>query len=152
MPVALRMNHDRPGLANLLLQPGMAVVPVGAGLAHRKIDFEGLAGIDAGKGDAGHAVHLERQQNAVPVDRGRLVEMVVHPQVGVLSFPEFDDRAGRGVIERDSGCPAAGDIDRLAADMDVHHHIACGAARDLSGGGVEMPCRAFGHAVAGIGW
>src|SRR3546814_6822630 len=48
----------------------MAVIPVGAALAHVEAVVVRLAAADAVETDARHAVHVRRQQDAVPVDRG----------------------------------------------------------------------------------
>src|SRR3546814_10315098 len=61
----------RPVMAELLLQARMAVIPIGARLHDRKLVGEGRARLDAGEGNPGHAVHLERHEQPVPVDRGR---------------------------------------------------------------------------------
>ena len=60
----------------LFLQTGMAVVPVRAGLPDLETVGESRARLDAGEAHHRHAVHILRQQDAVPVDRGVLVEAV----------------------------------------------------------------------------
>ena len=124
----------------------MAVVPVGAVLANRELDLEGVAGIDAGKHDPGDAVHLERQQDAVPMDRRGLVEMVVHAQAGGLALPKFYQWPGDGVVDGNRRGPPACNVDDLAADMHVHVHIAGGAARYLSRCGIQLGA----HTGAGV--
>ncbi|CAJ0737398.1 hypothetical protein R77592_04311 [Ralstonia mannitolilytica] len=51
-----------------LLEARMRVVPVAAALSHLEAVGKGLAGRNAVEADARYAIHLERQDNAVPVD------------------------------------------------------------------------------------
>ena len=96
---ALGIDHDRPIMAGLFLQAGMAVPPIGAGLADRRqIIGEGFAGLDAGKADAGHAVILKRHQDSVPMDRTVLVQMVGHVDLDRLPFGQAHQRAGHAAI------------------------------------------------------
>src|SRR3546814_19031041 len=62
-----RIDDDRAVMADLLLEPRMAVIPVGAVLADWELVGEGGPWLDAREADAGHAVHVERQDEAVPV-------------------------------------------------------------------------------------
>ena len=64
-----RLDDERAVEAALLLEAGVAVVPVGAALPHAEAIRVGLARVDAVEAQAGHAVHVGRQQDAVPVDR-----------------------------------------------------------------------------------
>src|SRR3546814_6299395 len=66
---ARRVDDDRAVMADLLLEPGMAVIPVGAVLDDREFVGEGRLRQDAGEADAGHAVHVKGKDEAVPVDR-----------------------------------------------------------------------------------
>src|SRR3546814_21152029 len=61
----------------LLLEPRMAVIPVGAVLDDWELVGEGGPWLDAREADAGHAVHVERQDEAVPVDGRVLIERVL---------------------------------------------------------------------------
>src|SRR5690606_3916122 len=65
-----RVDNDGAIHALLFLEAGVAVVPVGAALFYVERVGKGFAGLDAGKAEAGHAIHLEREDQAVPVDRG----------------------------------------------------------------------------------
>ena len=71
-----RVDDDRTVVAHRLLKVGVAVIPEGARLLDRELVDEGFTRPDAGEADAGHAVHLERDEQAVPVDRGVLVQGV----------------------------------------------------------------------------
>ena len=66
------VDDERAVMAGLLLKARMAVPPIGAGLADGEFVSEALAGSDAGEGDAGDAVILEGEEEAVPVDRAVL--------------------------------------------------------------------------------
>ena len=55
-------------MARLLLQTRMAVIPIGARLPHWKLVYERFMRLDAWKADARHTIHLERQEQTMPVD------------------------------------------------------------------------------------
>src|SRR3546814_5904937 len=82
---------QRPVKTGLLLETGMAVVPVGAALHDVEAVMVGLAAVDAVEAQPGHAVHVRRQQDAVPVDR-RLVAMDGTGGQGIAD-PQVDGRA-----------------------------------------------------------
>ena len=65
---ALRLYDDGAIQAGLLLKPRVAVIPIGAGLANRELLGEGFPGRNTGKADPWHAIHVERQNKAVPVN------------------------------------------------------------------------------------
>ncbi|MNS44263.1 hypothetical protein D3C72_767030 [compost metagenome] len=69
--VVARVDDDGAVQAGLFLKARVAVIPVGAALAHGETVGERLAGVDAVKAQAWHAVHVGRQKNAVPMN-GRL--------------------------------------------------------------------------------
>src|SRR3546814_10128389 len=82
-------------MADLFLQPRMTVIPIGARLPDRKFIGEGLARRDAGETDAGHAVHVKRQDQPVPVDRTILVRQPVGDVIAPLRpFLQLHERAG----------------------------------------------------------
>jgi hypothetical protein len=117
-----RVDHQRAIMPQLLLQPGMAVIPVGAGLPDRELVGEAFARIDAGEADSGNAVHLERQDQPVPVDRGLLVgERVDESEPRLLPFAQPDQRGGRGAV----------DPDRVALAPVDHHHLVGDAKVDV---------------------
>ena len=64
----------------------MAVIPVRARLRRAKAIGEGFTRPDARKTDARDAIHVERQQNAVPVDGGIFVQGVGHVQGDLLTL------------------------------------------------------------------
>ena len=55
-------------MAKLFLQAGMGVVPIGAAMVQVPAIGKGLARLDSRKRHAWHAVHIERDQQAMPVD------------------------------------------------------------------------------------
>ena len=77
----------------------MAVVPVRAGLVHVE-SVGGLAAMDAFETRARHAVHVRRQEHAVPMDRGRVpVNRAFRQSVGtrrVTVVPFAQRRVGPG--------------------------------------------------------
>jgi len=64
-----RVDDDRSVEAVLLLIAAVAVIPVGARLDDRELIVEGLARPDPREADARHAVHRERHEHAVPMNR-----------------------------------------------------------------------------------
>src|SRR5699024_3124827 len=88
------VDDQWPGMAELLLKAGVTVVPVGTVLAYREAVGEGLTGGDAGEADAGNAILVGRQDQAMPVDGRRLIEQVGHPEYGILALLEADHRPG----------------------------------------------------------
>ena len=96
-----RINHDGSVEPCLLLLARMAVIPVGARLQDREFVYEGRTRLDAREADAGHAVHLERQNEPVPVNRAILVEIVGHCETDVLALLEADERCGHGAVDAD---------------------------------------------------
>ena len=134
-----RIDDDRAEMPHRFLQPRMAVVPIGPRLADRELIDEGLAGLDARKADARHAIILKRQQQAVPMDRRVLGERVGNRKADVLAFLEANQRAGDAAVDGDGMARAAADaVHRVTdAELDVFagQHIAarrqaaCAAAR-----------------------
>ena len=116
---ALRINDDRPVMADLFLQAGMGMVPIGAVLRHGIFVGEGLARLDARKGDARHAVHLERYQQAMPVDGGVGVQPIGDLQRHFLAFAEAQQRCRRRTIDANRFGRAAIDTHRKRADRQV---------------------------------
>lgn len=100
------------------------MVPVGAVLPHAVPVGEGFAGTDAWKADTRHAIHVGGQQNAVPVDRGVLVESVGHPQRHRLALAKAQDRSGYGAIDCDGGAAPAAELKRSAGNDQIRHLVA----------------------------
>ena len=87
------IDHDGAILPHPFLHARMAVIPVGAGLLDRELVCESRPRLDPGERDAGHAVHLERQDQPVPVDRALLGQPVGNCQFDVLPFTQADQRS-----------------------------------------------------------
>src|SRR3546814_4686801 len=66
-----RLNHQRAVQRVLLLETRVRVIPIGTALAQLELVEKALTGGNAGKTEAGHAVHLKRQDDAVPMDGRR---------------------------------------------------------------------------------
>src|SRR3546814_6952891 len=75
---ALGVDDNGTVMSELLLQSRMAVIPICPRLNDREFIHEGRARLDARKADPRHTVHLERQQQAVPMDRAFDIEVVYH--------------------------------------------------------------------------
>src|SRR3546814_10785228 len=80
----------------------MTVIPVGPRLDDRKFVDEFRTRLDSGEADARHAVHLERQDQAVPMDRTVLVEVIYDGELRSLSFLEAYQRRRHRSEERTS--------------------------------------------------
>ena len=120
-----RLDHQWPVETGLLLEAGMAVVPVGAALHDVEAVLVGLATVDAVEAQPGHAVHVGRQQDAVPVDR-RLLAMdraagqgIADPQVDGGAFPPAQQGCGNRSVDCDRGACGAGEVHRRLADGQV---------------------------------
>ena len=73
---AAALDDDRAVQPDLFLEARVRVVPVGAGLVHLEAVGERGARRDAVERQPRHAVHVRRQDEAVPVDRGALAQAV----------------------------------------------------------------------------
>ena len=91
-------SEDTP----LLLEAGVRVIPVGAGLANGEAVGESGARLDRGVGDEGHAIHVIRQQQSVPVDGGGDIHVVGHVYDCGIAFGETQDGAGDSAVDRHS--------------------------------------------------
>ncbi|MNJ36596.1 hypothetical protein D3C77_313900 [compost metagenome] len=118
---ARRVDDDGTIMADRFLQARMAVIPVGARLLQRELIDEGLARLDAGEADPRHPVHLERQQQAVPVDRRVLVQRVGHRQAHVLALAHPQQGRGQEAVDRHcvAGAPADGEVGTAHRQVDV---------------------------------
>ena len=119
-----RLDHDRTEQAARFLQAGMGVIPVGPGLAHVEAVHESLAGLDAVETETGHAIHVRGQQDAVPVQRRVLAQMVGDAQRHGVAFAPAQGRCGQGSVRSDRDGCAAGEIDRSRADGEVEFAAA----------------------------
>ena len=143
-----RIDNDRAVDAGLLLKAGMAVIPVGAALHHRELVGEGLAGFDAIKRKPGYAVHLVRQQQAVPVNGAGFRQQVGDLEGDSVTFAPAQGWAGNAPVDSSGRAGLAGDVHIGAAQSQVKGVTAddrC-AGMPLSR---EQLARVDGHAQAG---
>src|SRR3546814_1643044 len=103
-------------MTELFLQARVAVIPIGARLDDRNFVNEGRTRLDPRKADAGNAVHLERQDQPVPMYRAILVEIVDDPQPRLLPFLQADERSGDRAVDPDRPADLAIDAHRLPRD------------------------------------
>src|SRR3990167_8322295 len=106
-------------MAHLLLQPGMRVVPIGAALWDRELIGERLAGADPRKGDARHAIHLERPQKPVPVDGGVLFQHIPDSERNLIALAEADEGTRQGPVGRDRVTGSAANFNGDVADRQI---------------------------------
>src|SRR5690606_32754443 len=74
-----RTDNDRPIDSGGLPHARVGVVPVGATLLDFEPIREGFARRDHRKADPWHAVHLIRQDDAMPMDGGGFLQTIFHP-------------------------------------------------------------------------
>ena len=80
------IDDNRAVNPHRLLHVRMAVIPVSARLLEIELVIESLARLDAGKTDPWNTVHMERKQDAMPVQRRVLIQRIRHRQFDVLAF------------------------------------------------------------------
>ncbi|MNX68892.1 hypothetical protein D3C86_1000920 [compost metagenome] len=116
-----RVDDQRAVQAGLFLEHGMAVVPVGPRLLEGEAVLVGLAGGDAVEAQAGHAIHVGRQQDAVPVDRGGVrLQRVGHAHADGIALAPAQDRRGQAAVDGDRRAGAAGEVGQRLADAQLH--------------------------------
>ncbi|MNJ56633.1 hypothetical protein D3C77_521920 [compost metagenome] len=146
----LGLDDDRAVHPGLFLQAGMAVVPVGAALLQGELVEVVATGLDAGKAQARHAVHVGRQDDAVPMQRGRLVQAIAHAQGHCVAFAPSQHRAWQAVVDGQCSARSAGDVDRRLANEQVE--VAAGefiAQRGAGGKGGQAPEAKAGQGAGG---
>src|SRR3546814_7990504 len=79
----------------------MAVIPICARLNDREFINEFGSRLDAGKTDAGYAVHLKGQDQTVPVDRAVFVKIVDDGEACGLSLLQPDKRRRHRAVDPD---------------------------------------------------
>ncbi len=108
----------------------MAVIPIRAALLHRKAIDKGLAGRDAGEADAGNAIHLERHQNAVPMDGTGHAQAVGDAQRDRGALAPTQDRTGQHPVNRGRHARGAGVVDRGFSN--IERELGAGQHRGLT--------------------
>ena len=82
----LRVYDQRPIDTNLFLKAGMAVVPVGAVLFDLELVHIHTTRLDTVEAQAGYAVHVHRQDDSVPMNRGVFFQTVPDSQGDRITF------------------------------------------------------------------
>src|SRR3546814_9335758 len=100
---ACRIDHDRAVMSKLLLEAGMAVVPIGAVLTDGKLVEITRSRLNSRKGHARNAVMLGWHEKAMPVNRAVFVEIDDHVEPHCLAFTKADERGRHGAIDADRG-------------------------------------------------
>ncbi len=151
---ARRIDDDRAVHARLFLEAAVRVVPVGPGLAHFEAVGEGLAGRDPRVADTGHAVHVERQQDAVPVYRARLGQAVGDAQRHRVALAPAQRGCRNRAVDGRRHARPAGKIHRCLRDREVElgaaklRWRAGGRLSFLAPGRCQPGRRAIQHAAA----
>ena len=99
---ALRFDDDGPVGPVRLLETGMAVEPVGPALTDGEAIGERFPRRYTGIADLRHAILLKGQDQAVPVHRRVLVEVVGHVDRDFLALPKPQNGAGTCAVETDT--------------------------------------------------
>ena len=128
-----RIDDERPVVAELLLHPGVTVVPVRPVLHDGIPVFERLARPNAGEVHPGHTIHRAGQQDAVPVDRGVFVERIRHADDRLVPFAKAKDRARKRTIDGRRPSHTVPDLDGDLTDGQVDRSDA--AVDDLGATG-----------------
>ncbi len=113
--------------AGLFLHAGMAMVPVGAGLADREAVDEGLARHDAAEAEARNAILIAGQAQPVPMDRGGFRQVIGDGDDRLVALAQAQDRGRRLAVDPGRDAGATGEVDRDRADGEVNS----GAAQNL---------------------
>ncbi len=132
----------------------MAVVPVGARLLQLEPVLEGFARADAVEAQARHAIHVRRQQDAVPMDGGHVAQAVADAHGDRVAFAPAQRGRRQTVVDGDRGPAAAGDVDRHRTDAEGergagHLRGAAAARRRAGGSGQARQSQAERGAAAG---
>ena len=114
-----RIDDERPVVAQLLLEARVAVIPVRAGLPHGNAVLEDLRGPDAGEAESRNAVHLEGQDQAVPVDGGVVAQPIVHAQDCVITLAQPDERPRHRSVDGRGGGRSALDPHTRLGDLEL---------------------------------
>ena len=90
------LDDERAGEApaELLKAIGVRVVPKRAGVGRGELVGKACAGLDRRLSQAGHAVHGVGQADAVPMNRGVLIEGIGYKDTCRRTLPNAQDRSG----------------------------------------------------------
>ena len=149
-----RIDDDRPIGAGLLLKTGVAVIPVGAALRDIELIVVGFTRLDAVKtvADARHAIHLARQDDAMPVDGTVLGEVVGDVQGHSIAFLPAQQRRWHHAVDRRGNTLLAGEVDHRGIDRKLelraaqfHRPVGCLAFGEHLAAQAETRQRATGR-------
>ena len=112
----LGLNDDCAKRTVRLLESGVTMEPVCPALDDRKAIGERFAGIDPIVTDPRHTVLLIRKNQAVPVDRGRLIQIVGNIDRDVLTLFEPENRPGCLTVVTDTHAGEIAGIDLNPVD------------------------------------
>ena len=87
------------------------MVPIGATLSDTEAVGEGLPRIDTVVREAWDAVHVGRHQEAVPVERRGLVEIVPDAEDRFLALPQSQERAWDHAVDRPTNGGVTAELD-----------------------------------------
>ena len=115
-----RVNNNRTIHTSWFLEARMTVVPVGAALVEVKLILKSIAGLYAAKAKTRDAVHFCWQNNAVPVYRAILGEVILHTNGYPITFAPTQCGSRHRTI--DSSCHAVFtcEIDRLISNIQIN--------------------------------
>jgi hypothetical protein len=91
-----------------------------------------------------NAVHVGRQDDAVPVDRRALVERVAHAQGDAVALAPAQQRRRQLAIDHDRRARGASEVDRQRADLEfvrsTRQHARARALREDRCAGETQSC------------
>jgi hypothetical protein len=142
--ICLGLDDDCAIDATLLLQAGVAVIPVGAAVLQEKLERARFAGPDWRRREVGHAVLEIGHEQAVPVRRGLLGRQpVAHVNARDIALAEPQHRTRHAAINRQRAYWLAGRREHGLGDLERVFGDA-GIGIKLRGLGLEFegrPCR-----------
>ena len=147
------VDDERTVKPRLFLETGMAVIPVRARLAQMETVAIGFTGANTVETHAGHTIHVRRQQDAVPVNRGLMAvdrmrrQRIAHAQLDCCAFAQPQRRRRHRTVHRHAGARAPGEVHRQFADDQIE--IGAGEHRCGRGQTGSRPAECRRHAADG---
>jgi hypothetical protein len=102
----------------------MAVIPERAGLLHLEAVLERFAWRDTRVTQPWHAIHVGRQDHAVPVDRGGYRHAVGDIERHRVAFAPVQRRCRHLTVDDSADGRLAGEVDRRLGDIEVEGRAA----------------------------
>ena len=112
----LGIDDQRAVYADLLLQPRVTVIPVGTVLVDLELVLIHAVRGDAMEAQARNTIHVRRQDDAVPMDGGVLLEAVAHAQCDGIAFAPTKNRPRERAVDGHGRARCAGDVHRGFTD------------------------------------